>query len=92
MCPMPTAWARLHRLLGPDAPPPLILATWRTPALWKIVRLREQLECRNRQRVALYGNDSRPGCTPSTPRHPGYSSSLPTFSNAAPCVISKPSR
>jgi hypothetical protein len=43
VCPMPGAWTKLHRLLGDDAPPPLILAAWHVPALWKILRLREQI-------------------------------------------------
>ncbi len=41
--PMPSAWVRLHELLGPDAPPPLILAAWHYPALWKIIRLQEHI-------------------------------------------------
>jgi len=41
---MPGAWTRLHRLLGPEAPPPLILAAWPTPALWKILRVQEQID------------------------------------------------
>jgi hypothetical protein len=43
ICPMPDRWIQLFDLLGPDAPPPLILAAWHVPALWKALRLDEQI-------------------------------------------------
>jgi hypothetical protein len=43
VCPMPGPWMELHRLLGPGAPPPLILAAWGSPDWAKARRLVEQL-------------------------------------------------
>ena len=43
VCPLPTAWDRLHRLLGPGSPRPLILAAWGSPEWAKARRLKEQI-------------------------------------------------
>lgn len=43
VCPLPTAWDKLHRLLGPRSPPPLILAAWGSPEWAKARRLKEQI-------------------------------------------------
>lgn len=43
VCPMPGAWNKLWRLLGRRSSPPLILAAWGTPRLFKQARLQEQI-------------------------------------------------
>ena len=51
VCPNPQEWNRLWELLpdknrvgsGWDPPPPLILAAWYEPAMFKMIRLEEQI-------------------------------------------------
>jgi hypothetical protein len=40
---MPGPWDKLWRLIGRRPLPPLILAAWNTPWLFKLVRLRAQI-------------------------------------------------
>lgn len=43
VCPMPGAWDKLWHLLRRESPPPLILAAWETPWLFKQARLQAQI-------------------------------------------------
>lgn len=43
VCPMPGPWDKLWRLLGRRSAPPLILAAWGVPWLFKVARLQEQI-------------------------------------------------
>lgn len=74
VCPMPGAWDKLWRLLGGESLPPLILAAWDTPWLFKQARLQAQI--RYAAEHGMLGRVDRfMRSLPPEGTHPSYSGS-----------------